>query len=706
MTIATLLLFTIQNLALVVSAAILATAIKKTAATGSLKKTLLITTFYFSEIILIEISLGIFGAINAKNILFASIALPIILAAIFYKKIRLKIKEALKENSSRAKRRTPLFAVIAIFTPITVLLFIRLFNAMLQIPLEYDSVSYHLPFIAKWLQTGNLATPYFTAFSSPLGYYPSNYELLDLWTAVPFNSDYFFHLLNFPLLILLALAVYGICRNFKISRKIGVISTGLIFYMPIFLKQAGTPLVDLFFTLTFVLTIYFLQEILKNKNEPLDFLAFGLCVGLFIGTKYLGLPYATIPILLLLILSCAPSQRKGKLKGLLIIIIGIFLTGSFFYLRNWLTTGNPIFPVEISLFGKQIFEGYQNVNQFIDSSALIRHLNNLPELKKFTSLLYQQVGPQIFAIFLALILNFSILIYEIFRKNFRLIATPAILLIANLIYFLLYLKAPYTYQQEFENIRYAMPFFILGCINIAWVANYFKKLKYFFYFGAFAITSYALTHIIHLDPPEIKLTSTYQIQLVLFAIAALAFLYAVRPKNHKHKTLQIFLTLISFTIGLDLTSKAILFTAYEREKLIPHFSETLYAKDPRVNNIIKANDWIEKNAPNAKIAYAGFNFHYHFFGRNFQREVDYININDCRDCDYYNYRNTQGGIRSNPSYENWLQNLAAKEKEYLIIDTKFTSNVKSYELDWAKQNSGKFKQVFNLDNTYIYKIVR
>lgn len=699
MTITSLLLFTVQNLALILGAAILTKTANKNSQFSGLKKILLIATLYFSEIIVIQTVLGTFGALTSSNVLLISCLLPILFAAIFY-------KHATKSQSERSEALIPctkkpkaLFATIAIFTPISILLLIRLFNAMLQIPLEYDSVSYHLPFIAKWLQTGSLTTTYFTAFSSPIGYYPSNYELLDLWTALPFKNDFFFQLINFPLLAILAITTYGICRNLKISRKISVLSTGLIFYMPIFLKQAGTPLVDLFFTLTFALGIYFLQEIIKNKTEPLDFIGFGLSIGLFVGTKYLGIPYAAILVILLLIFFRKP-------KALLTILLGIFLTGSFFYLRNWLTTGNPLFPVEINLFGQKIFEGYQGVNKFIDSSALIHHLNNWAEIKKFTSLLYQQIGPQIFAILASFIFTFAILIYEIFRKQFRQTITPLILFITNLTYFFLYLKAPYTYQNEFENIRYAMPFFILGCINIAWVANYLKKLKYFFYFGVFAITSYSLTRLIHLQPAEIKLNLTYQLYLLLLSLAVFLLLYGLSPKNFKNKKLQITISLISFALSLPFFYKTIIFTANEREKLTTYFSEAEYAKDPRINNLIKANAWIEKNAPNSKIAYAGFNFHYHLFGRNFQRAVDYININDCQDCDYYDFRSTKDGIRSNPDYEKWLKNLAAKEKEYLVLDTKFTANVKPYELEWATAHPEKFQQVFNQDNTYIYKIAR
>lgn len=678
-----LLNFTAENLSLLFSALLLTKRLCQNKTSNYGKLVLSIFTLYIAEILLIEILLGSFGTLFQTNVATFVYGWTIVTTLILHKNI-------FKRFQIEHKTKLPIITIIAVFTPIALALFIFFFNNMLQIPMEYDSAAYHLPFVAKWLQTGSLLHPYFTAFSSSIGYYPSTYELLDLWTAIPFKSDFFFNLLNFPILILLTFTIYKICQNFKISKNISIISAGLLLYMPLFLKQAGTPLVDAFFALAFALSIYFIQEIIKNKKQALDLICLGLSLGFLIGSKYLGIPYSLILIILFLIFCHKP-------KAVLITFFSLFLTGSFFYIRNWLATGNPIFPVEIKLLGHVIFSGYQGLNDVIDSTALIHHLSNFADLNKLRALLYQQIGPQIYLIFLSLGLNFFIIIFELFRKNLKKILPLIFLTLGGLIYFYLYLKSPYTYQQEFENIRYAVPFFVIGCLNIAWLANYFKKLKYLFYFGAFALFSYNFTHLIHFSPPEIKLTSTYQLYISFLAISFAFLFYSLVHK-------KFLISLFSLIIGLGFFFQVSLYTATERENLIPYFTNLLFSNKPSIDNIIQASQWINQNAPNAKIAYSSFNYHYHLFGRNLQREVDYININSCQNCDYYNFRNVKDGIRSNPDYENWLKNLAAQHKEYLILDTKFTPNVNPYEFDWANTHPEKFTQVWQKDNTYIYKI--
>lgn len=628
MSLVPLLQFLFLNIAALTSSLILSSLINKFE-NKKISKTLIETfTIYFSQIILVEIILGIFSKISFLNISIVIYTILITLIFFFGKKTFQKFKVEKLDP-------LPWITCTLIFTPLFVLGLFKLLIAAVNPPMEYDSLAYHLPFIVEWLKTGSLLTPYYSAFAGPISYYPSNYELLGLWSMIPFSNDFFADLLNFPLLILLGIVLYRIQRNFNISKKISLFVIAVIFYMPVFFHQLGTALTDLFFTFSFVLIIYFLQEfyLAEKSKKNTSSIFFGLSLGLFIGTKYLGIVYGIIPLIFSLTLAFK------NYKALIIGFLSGVLTGSFFYIRNFLDTGNPIFPAELKIFGYKIFEGYLGLTEKISSLSLNSNIKSFEALKKFVVKFYQNTGIQTALILAGITFFLLFIIYKKFKKTLSLksFLTGILFIIIPIIYFYLYWIAPYTYINMSENIRYSMPFLITGAIT-AGLALMRATARVAFY-----ITPIILLMIVH----------------------TLIFRGAFNLENFKIN--------------------------YERQ--------------PEIKSILSASNWIEKNTPiDSKIAYTGFNLHYPLYGRQLQREVDYININDCQNCRYKDYKNDPLSIRRDPNYENWIKNLAKKEKDYLVVYPFFSDKTLNYELEWAISHKEKFTQVFRERNTYVYKI--
>ncbi len=627
MTPLSLIQFFFLNLATLISSVILCSLVNNFKAQKISKIIIQTFTVYFSQIILIEIILGIFGKISHLNVSIFTYTIFTTLLIFFGKKTFQKFQIE--------KFETPPWIILTlVFTPLLILGFIKFLSAISSPPMEYDSLAYHLPFIVEWLKTGSLLTPYYSAFAGPISYYPDNYELLGLWSMLPFNNDFFADLLNFPILVLLGIVLYSVQRNFNISKKISLLTIAVIFYMPVFFHQLGTALTDLFFALNFATIIYFLQQFYyvekSEKNSAAIF--FGLSLGIFIGTKYLGLVYAIIPIIFFLALC-------GKKFGALILgLASCIITGSFFYIRNFVDVGNPIFPAELKIFGLKIFEGYLGLTEKISSLSLNSNITNLQGLKEFIVKFYQNIGIQITVILAGIIFLLIFIIYKKITKKLSLksFLTGMFFIIIPIIYFYLYWIAPYTYVNLAENIRYATPFLITGAITmgLALIQNDFAK--------------------------KIFVAAT-----VLTIVHTLVFRGEFRLEN--------------FSIN--------------------------YENQPQLKNILSAAEWIEQNTPSdSKIAYAGFNLHYPLYGRTLKREVDYVNINECLECRYGDFKNHPLSIRRNPSYENWLKNLTSKDKDYLVLYPFFVEKNANYELIWATSHKEKFTEVFNKGFAYVYKI--
>lgn len=687
---------------------------------------LLISLFiiFCSQIVLIEILLGIFGLLTYTNISIATYSVFTVVAILLGKKVVKNLKFEVETKDY------PNFFIISIlFGPILFLLFAKFFNAALQIPLEYDSIAYHLPFIAQWLQNGSLNEVYYSAFAGPISYYPSNYELLDLWTFLPFTNDFFANLLNFSLFAVLGVVIWRILRNLKIDQNTAIISTAIPFYMPIFLHQAGLPLVDLFFALSFAISIFFLQEIYNNKEEKYsDFLLFGLSLGLFIGTKYLGLVYGALIVFLLILISFYKFKRKkiNMLKAGTITVIGILLTGSFFYIRNWIDSGNPLFPVDLTLFGFNLLEGYKGagVNEMLVNTSLIHNLDSFSAIKDKIIKFFYITGPYgLISIVLPLVIFLELAITSLYKKivkkipiNKYSLTIPAALGVTLLIYFYLYLKAPYTFRDFFPNIRYAMPFLILGTIGVGYVANKLSFLKKSFYIFTVFTFVFSFLFLIFSPPESLSYTDKFFLDysvflkykgiLVTLFIALISIFYVCQIGNLKTKSKTLKYGIVGFLIlgSFFSTYRFFDFGYKERELLRDYWTSSYFGEDQTLIDIIRASEWLNQNDLESNIAYSGFNFHYYLYGRSFSREVDYININECTNCRYFDYRNSEDSIRRDPNYQNWLQNLAEYEKKYLVVNPVSTSGVRSYEFEWANENPKSFEKVFNVNDIYIYKI--
>lgn len=668
----------------------------------SISRTILsIITIYFSLIVLIEISLGILGKLNFLNVSLLSylfFAFSYFLSrkniAGFYKQIKIS------GNHSNQEKKSVL--ILLFFIPIGMVLFFRFFNAFLQVPLEYDAMVYHLPIVTEWFKTGSLLDVYYSAFAGPLAYYPSNFDLFYLWSIMPFKNDFLVNLLNLPLLILLTLTVYQIARNFSASKNVSLVVAVLLLYMPIFAQQVGTIFVDTFFILTFALAIYFLQEISKNPSEKKNVIFFGLALGLFVGTKYLGLVYSIIPLVIFLII-----QLKQKIKRLQIIclaFLSVFLTGSFFYLRNWINADNPIFPAEVKIFDYTLFEGYPSVADSIATSTIFNNLSDLTTAKAFLKAFFIMTdipGLLVFLCFLALPIYLFYLLKKK-QKSLQDIWIGISLIIGGAALFILYLKAPYSYRDLIHNIRYAMPFLLTISVASGFLVSKFHKIRQIFYIVAFLACMRSLVYFFISPQYKIRLDwrilTEYGIYALLLALGILLLVFIFFTKR---KVVAVSLLLLA---GISLF-EVVNFSIPKREQLASYFYNEWYPNDNMFSGILKASLWFDENAPYARIAYSGFHFHYPLFGRSLLRDVDYININECTDCRYVDYKNSLQSIRRDPDYAYWTYNLGKKEKDYLVVNPAITPQVRNYEFEWVAAHPEKFEFIEKFGETYIYKIM-
>jgi|GEM_PF-5509408 len=220
-------------------------------------------------------------------------------------------------------------------------------------PTGVDDLEYHLPFAAKALQTGGLL-PFMTPYTGPI-YYPQIIEAGYLWLVLPLHDDFLINLGNMPFHLLLILSARQILVEWGVKRNYAALAMPFLLYAKIVSKQAWVAHVDVALAALFLFACFLLVRYEKQKRGAF-LLLFGVAVGILLGTKYSAVGYCGVLIaagfaLALLLRRGLKSALYFSLAAMAIML----LVGGYWYLRNLVLTGTPLYPAGLSLFGLEIF---------------------------------------------------------------------------------------------------------------------------------------------------------------------------------------------------------------------------------------------------------------------------------------------------------------------------------------------------------------
>jgi hypothetical protein len=240
----------------------------------------------------------------------------------------------------------------------------------------YDTLSYHLHAPATWLHDERLSIVN-AVFGDPApAYAPSNVELGFLFLMAPLHSDFFAQAGQLPLAALAVAAVAAAVREGAAegggggrvagrSRsplggeagggRAAALASALAFLLvPEVWQQAPTAMADVGTTAFLLAALPFLQRLAREARAA-DAAALGLAVGLAAGSKVVGLVYAA-PVLAAAAVTLA---RTGQLRPSVArdTLLAAIAAGGFWYVRNLVVAGNPLYPATLKLGGATLFRG-------------------------------------------------------------------------------------------------------------------------------------------------------------------------------------------------------------------------------------------------------------------------------------------------------------------------------------------------------------
>ena len=263
---------------------------------------------------------------------------------------------------------------------------------------QWDSLGYHLPFVAYALQAGSLsgvpwALPY-------IGSYPHGVELWDLGARALLSDDRFLDAAQLPLCLCGAVAIAGLSRLAKASASAAVAAGALWLCLPAVFLQLPSVYVDVASAAFFLLAMFWIASAVSAQAAVLA----GLALGLFLNSK----PSSPAAVLLLGLAFAVrawrsdrsslrrsalrrSSLRRSTLRPSVLTLLAAALVlalGAESYVTNAVAHGNPLWPVRFDL-GPVHLNCQDSLANLLASGAAAPHLlGSLPSrlLRSWTAL--------------------------------------------------------------------------------------------------------------------------------------------------------------------------------------------------------------------------------------------------------------------------------------------------------------------------------
>ena len=205
-----------------------------------------------------------------------------------------------------------------------------------------DTLWYHLPWAARWVQTASILHLHYVDNDAITVFYPANAELFHALGLVLFHSDLISPLLN------LAWAALALAAGWAIGRPYGrswhcLIAVALVLAVP---AQVDTQPGGAYNDVVCIALLLAPVAILANGGLALAPSAFAaVAAGLGLGTKFtMVIPAVALGIG---VVAISPPGRRLRQTGIWAAGLGIF--GGYWYLRNLVAVGNPVPTVSLHL---------------------------------------------------------------------------------------------------------------------------------------------------------------------------------------------------------------------------------------------------------------------------------------------------------------------------------------------------------------------
>ncbi len=207
---------------------------------------------------------------------------------------------------------------------------------------DLDSMNYHMPFAARFVQTGHTLRFHYTTPGNETPFDPANSELLVAFAILPFHRDVIAPFFNLGWMALALLGAFCIGR----SRGVGATSLAVVSVLlsaPLMIHEEVAAATNDIAVVALVLAVAAI--LIESRGRIAAIVVAGVAAGIGIGTKLT----LVAPIVVLTVAIMVVAPRRQRARTLVAWIAPITIAGSYWYLRNLVRLGNPIPSLHIGI---------------------------------------------------------------------------------------------------------------------------------------------------------------------------------------------------------------------------------------------------------------------------------------------------------------------------------------------------------------------
>lgn len=224
---------------------------------------------------------------------------------------------------------------------------LRVARALVSPPLAWDALTYHLPRAAEWVQHGTFAPLPGPDAAVYYNHFPPYGEVYFAWALAAAGTDAWLFAIGAWAWAGVWLGGYGLARTLGAQPGPAAASAFAGACLPAVASLVSANYVDNAALATLLVALTFTLRMLDTWRAA-DALAAGLAVGLLVGTKSSAMPVAVV-LGMATCLVAALRGTPGRWRAVAVAAIGTALVAAPPLVRAWLDTGNPLFPLDVSL---------------------------------------------------------------------------------------------------------------------------------------------------------------------------------------------------------------------------------------------------------------------------------------------------------------------------------------------------------------------
>ncbi len=319
-----------------------------------------------AALVALWLSIAVFSALAALHVFRLSVAAPLWILGAAFSHLTLggaAASRALRADLRAARKAlcliawSPLrFAAIAAGAGIVSA---RLLRDLVSPPLGWDALVYHLFRPAQWIQEGRLTTSLGPDGWRFFEYFPHAGDVPWAWAMLPVRGD--------ALIAPTGVLIWSACLlgGYSLARALGAGPTtaglaGLaIGFLPASVNESTSGYADNFGFAAFLLTGTALMELARAPSRGRAALA-GAGLGLVAAGKLSGLPALALGLGFVTWLCArrgAGGSRRTRMENVVAAFAAAAAVTSPGYLRAWIDTGSPFYPLTVSLGQTTLFAG-------------------------------------------------------------------------------------------------------------------------------------------------------------------------------------------------------------------------------------------------------------------------------------------------------------------------------------------------------------